>query len=502
VTTINLRAANATGTRADVLVIGVATTSDGLVVPGPGTAVAAAFGRGFEPTLSSLGFSGKQGEVAKLPSVGVVKSSLVIAVGLGDEEAVTPEALRRAAGVAVRSIRNSSSAAFALPSTDERDVQAICEGVLLGGYDFGTYKSEDESAAHRIETATVLTDLARNKGVKHSLSKAVAVSEAVNRARDWINTPPGDLTPALFADAVAALDAPSRVKVTVWDEPRLRKEKCGGILGVGQGSQNPPRLVQITYKPRKPVSHLALVGKGITYDSGGITLKPAAGLMTMKCDMSGAAAVIAATFAAAALELPVQITCWAAMAENMPSGTATRPGDVLRIRNGATVEVHNTDAEGRLVLADALCLAAEDEPDMIVDVATLTGACVVALGSRTAGVLSNDDNLRDALPATAQRVGESMWPLPITEEMKAKVRSSSIADLRQHNPEPYGGTLFAASFLREFVEGHRWAHIDIAGPAFNDGEPHGYTPKGGTGAGVRTLVHFAESLAESGASGS
>jgi len=164
--------------------------------------------------------------------------------------------------------------------------------------------------------------------------------------------------------------------------------------------------------------------------------------------------------------------------------------------------VHNTDAEGRLVLADALCLAAEDEPDMIVDVATLTGACVVALGTRTAGVLSNDDNLRDALPATAQRVGESMWPLPITEEMKAKVRSSSIADLRQHNPEPYGGTLFAASFLREFVEGHRWAHIDIAGPAFNDGEPHGYTPRGGTGAGVRTLVHFAESLAESGASGS
>ncbi|MDQ3627922.1 MAG: leucyl aminopeptidase [Actinomycetota bacterium] len=501
-TTINLRAANATGTRADVLVIGAATTPEGLVVPGPGEPVARAFGRGFEPTLSSLGFAGKQGDVAKLPSVGVVKSPLVIVVGLGEQEAITAESLRRAAGVAVRSIRNSASAAFALPSTDERDVQAICEGVLLGGYAFGTYKSEDESAAHRIATATVLTASARSKDAQQALAAAVAVSQAVNRARDWINTPPRDLTPALFAEAVAAIDAPSRVKVTVWDEPRLAKENCGGILGVGQGSENPPRLVQVTYRPRKPVTHIALVGKGITYDSGGITLKPAAGLMTMKCDMSGAAAVIAATFAAAALELPVQITCWAAMAENMPSGTATRPGDVLKLRNGATVEVHNTDAEGRLVLADALCLAVEEGPDMIVDVATLTGACVVALGTRTAGVLSNDDGLRNALPATAQRVGESMWPLPITEEMKTKVRSSSVADLRQHNPEPYGGTLFAAGFLREFVDGQRWAHIDIAGPAFNDGEPHGYTPKGGTGAGVRTLVHFMESLAESGGSAS
>jgi leucyl aminopeptidase len=178
----------------------------------------------------------------------------------------------------------------------------------------------------------------------------------------------------------------------------------------------------------------------------------------------------------------------------MPSGTATRPGDVLTLRSGATVEVHNTDAEGRLVLADALTLATEQRPDLVVDVATLTGACVVALGTRTSGVLGNDDELLDSIPATAEQAGEAMWPLPITEEMKAKVRSSAIADLRQHNPEPHGGTLFAASFLREFVGDTRWAHLDIAGPAFNDGEPHGYTPKGGTGASVRTLVKLVQSM--------
>jgi leucyl aminopeptidase len=215
----------------------------------------------------------------------------------------------------------------------------------------------------------------------------------------------------------------------------------------------------------------------------------------MKCDMAGAAAVLNATFAIAELGLPVQVTCWAAMAENMPSGTASRPGDVLRMRSGSTVEVHNTDAEGRLVLADALTLATEQQPDLVVDVATLTGACIVALGNRTSGVLANNEELLDSIPKNADLAGESMWPLPITEEMKAKVRSSAVADLRQHNPEPVGGAVFAASFLHEFVGDTKWAHLDIAGPAFNDGEPHGYTPKGGTGASVRTLVKLVQSLA-------
>jgi leucyl aminopeptidase len=494
VTTINLSSGKATSTRADVLVIGAVSDGDAVRLIGAGSEVAAAFGRKFAPTLSTLGFRAGSGELAKVPSAGVISSPLVVVVGLGDDDSPTPEALRRAAGTAIRSLRNAASAAFALPTTDAADVQAVAEGALLGNYAFTAYKSDDE--LDRVASVTVLTDSARGRDARRAVTSAEVMATAVNRARDWVNTPPRDLTPELFAAAVGAVDTPGKVKVTVWDEERLEKERCGGILGVGQGSAHPPRLVQLVYKPRKPVMHLALVGKGITYDSGGITLKPAAGLMTMKCDMAGAAAVLSATFAIAELGLPVQVTCYAAMAENMPSGTATRPGDVLTMRSGKTVEVHNTDAEGRLVLADALTLATEQNPDLVIDVATLTGACIVALGTRTAGVLGNDAELLRSIPDTAELAGEPMWPLPIPDEMRKKVRSSAVADLRQHNPEPAGGALFAAGFLREFVGDARWAHLDIAGPGFNDGEPHGYTPKGGTGVSVRTLVRLAQSAAD------
>jgi leucyl aminopeptidase len=494
VTSISLRSTDPTRSRVDVIVIAVAKSGKGMTALAPGDQVAAAFGRRFAPTLSTLGFRGKAGEVARLPSAGVVKSPLVIAVGVGDETSVTTESLRRAAGVGIRAIHNAASAAFALPTADGVDVQAVCEGILLGGYDFADYRSDDED--DRVSTVVVLTDLARSATAQQAAATATTVAEAVNLTRDWTNTPGGDMTPARFADLTAALDLSERVKVTVWDEGRLGREGCGGILGVGQGSANPPRLVRLAYKPKKPVFHLALVGKGITYDSGGLSLKTHAGLMTMKCDMAGAAAAVCATQAIARLELPIQVTCFAAMAENMVSGSSIRPGDVLNVRGGTTVEVHNTDAEGRLVLADALVLATESKPDLVIDVATLTGPCIVALGKRTAGVMSNDDALRDAIPAAALRAGEPMWPLPIPEEMKAKVHSSAIADLRQHNPDPVGGALFAAAFLREFVGDHRWAHLDIAGPAFNDGDAYGYTPKGGTGAAVRTLVRLAQEFAE------
>ncbi len=489
-TSIDLRATDVTRLRTDVLVLAAAEGADGPRALGPGEPVAAALGAGFDAALTGAGFTGKPGQVATFPTAGAIRAPLLIAVGVGDADAMTPETLRRAAGAGMRAVHKATSVAVAVPSRDEDDVQAICEGVGLGSYDFDAYRSTP--SADGVDDVVVIA--ATSRAARRALANAQVVVRAVARARDWVNTPPRDLRPPDFAAAVGGLDAPARLKVGVWDEKRLAAERCGGILGVGQGSSSPPRLVRLDYRPRKPAAHLALVGKGITYDSGGLTIKNSAGLMTMKCDMAGAAAVVAATFAIAELGLPVQVTALAAMAENMPSGTATRPGDVLSIRGGQTVEVLNTDAEGRLVLADALVLAAETDPDVVVDVATLTGACVVALGGRTAGVMGNDEPLAEAVTAAGRRAGEEWWRLPIPEEMKAKVSSSAVADLRQHNPDTSGGALFAAAFLREFVTGCRWAHLDIAGPAFHEGDPYGYVPKGGTGFATRTLIRLAQDL--------
>ena len=257
--------------------------------------------------------------------------------------------------------------------------------------------------------------------------------------------------------------------------------------------------MQLTYAPRGAKTHLALVGKGITYDSGGLSIKPSASMATMKSYMAGAAAVVAATFAIAELGLPVKVTAIAPMAENMVSGTSTRPGDVLTMYGGRTVEVLNTDAEGRLVLADGLVLAQESKPDLIVDVATLTGACETALGDRVAGIMGNDDELVLRTIGAGARVGEVLWQLPIAEEMPVKVRTySKVADLMQHTIDLFGGALYAAAFLQEFVGDHRWAHLDIAGPGFNGRGPYGHVPSGGTGHSVATLVELATELANGG----
>ncbi len=495
-TTLSVRSAKAATIRTDAVVIGVVSRQKGVAAAGPADDVATAFGRGFAPLLASLGFEGKPGQVATLPSAHVVRSPVVVAVGLGPDDAVDAEALRRAAATGIKAVSNAVTVALALPTSGPADVQAVGEGALLGLYAFDRYRSEQRNDPPG--DVVVITDAARQKDVKQAAATAETVARAVNLARDWVNTPASDLTPAMFADSVVAHDSSAKVKVTVLDEKQLTKQGCGGILGVGQGSSNPPRLVKLEYSPRRPAAHLALVGKGITFDSGGLSLKTGTGMMTMKCDMSGAAAVLAATYAIAELGVPVKVTAFASMAENMPSGTATRPGDVLTMRSGKTVEVLNTDAEGRLVLADGLDMATEVKPDVVVDVATLTGACVVALGSRVAGVMSNDERLLERVPEVAGRAGEPMWSLPIPEEMRSKVTSSVLADLRQHNPEPYGGALFAAAFLREFVQDLRWVHLDIAGPAFNDKEPFGYTPKGGTGTAVRTLVRLAQEAASDG----
>ncbi|MDX3580141.1 leucyl aminopeptidase [Streptomyces sp. FL07-04A] len=502
-TALTLSTAAAPGLRADAIVIGVAKGAKGPIVAPGAEAVDTAFDGRLAGVLETLGASGAEGEVTKLPAPAGFRTPLVLAVGLGSEPekdaGYEAEALRRAAGAAARILVGAKKAAFALPVTDAGDIGAIGEGVVLGAYSFDAYKqtarsnsdAKAKNAKAPLAEAALLGGKPRDAAHKAALLRAVAVGEELNRARDLINMPPNDLDPQAFAGIAQAAAKEHGIKVQVLDEKALAKGGYGGILGVGAGSAAAPRLVKLSYTSGKATKHLAFVGKGITYDSGGISLKPAGHNETMKCDMSGAAAVFAAVVAAARLGLEVNVTGWLALAENMPSGSATRPGDVLRMYSGKTVEVLNTDAEGRLVLADALWAASAEKPDAIVDVATLTGAMMLALGSRTFGIMANDDAFRSAVHEAAEEVGEPAWPMPLPEHLR-KGMDSTVADIANMG-ERMGGGLVAGLFLREFVgEGITWAHLDIAGPAFNEGGPFGYTPKGGTGTAVRTLVRLAE----------
>ncbi|MET7600809.1 leucyl aminopeptidase [Streptomyces sp. NPDC004082] len=502
-TALTLSTSAASGLRADAIVVGVAKGAQGPVVAPGAEAVDKAYDGRLADVLQTLGASGAEGEVTKLPAPSGFKAPVVVAVGLGalpeKDEAHTAESLRRAAGAAARALAGSKKAAFALPLADPADAGAVGEGALLGAYSFDAYKENGSAKGGKaagngkapLAEIVLLGAKPRDKAYKAAVERAVAVTEELNRARDLINTPPNDLTPEAFAAVAQAAAKEHGIKVQVLDEKALAKGGYGGILGVGAGSAAAPRLVKLSYTSSKAKKHLALVGKGITYDSGGISLKPAGHNETMKCDMSGAAAVFAAVVAAARLGLEVNVTGWLALAENMPSGSATRPGDVLRMYSGKTVEVLNTDAEGRLVLADALWKASEEKPDAIVDVATLTGAMVLALGNRTFGVMANDDAFRTAIVEAAEEVGEDSWPMPLPAHLR-KGMDSPTADIANMG-ERMGGGLVAGLFLQEFVgEGITWAHLDIAGPAFNEQGPFGYTPKGGTGSAVRTLVRLAE----------
>ncbi|WP_077192243.1 leucyl aminopeptidase [Streptomyces lydicus] len=508
-TALTLSTSSAATVRADALVVGVAKGAKGVVVAPGAEAVDKAFGGKLAGVLETLGASGAEGEVTKLPAADGLKAPVVLAVGLGDapakDEAYDNEALRRAAGSAARALTGSKKAGFALPVEDAEAAAAVSEGALLGAYTFTAYRSNgngqnakggkknDAKSAPLAEVALLGTK-PRDKEFKAAAERAQALAAEINRARDLINMPSNDLDPKSFAAEAQAAAKEFGLKVEVLDEKALKKGGYGGLLGVGQGSEAPPRLVRIAYTHPKAEKTLALVGKGITYDSGGISLKPAGHNETMKCDMSGAAAVFAAVVAAARLGLAVNVTGWLALAENMPSGSATRPGDVLTMYSGKTVEVLNTDAEGRLVLADALTRASEESPDSIVDVATLTGAMVLALGHRHFGIMANDDAFRTAIHEIAEEVGEQSWPMPMPEHLR-KGMDSPVADIANMG-ERMGGGLVAGLFLKEFVgEGITWAHLDIAGPAFHEGAPWGYTPKGGTGSAVRTLVRLAERTA-------
>ncbi|WP_435769539.1 leucyl aminopeptidase [Nocardioides sp. SYSU DS0651] len=491
-TSFALRNASPAKTRAEAVVVGV--LPDGGLAPG-GEDVAAAYGRKLSGLLATVGAKGKPGEVTKVPTAGVIASPLLVLVGLGSEPGAAD--LRRAAGNAARAVTNAASVALALPADSPDLVRAVLEGYRLGGYSFTGYKSKPPPTTTPAEVV-VLTPGARRAEFTAALEETHVVVDAVVAARDWVNTPPADLTPPAFADSIAAAakaankalpGGTAKVKVEILDEVRLAELGCGGVLAVGAASAAPPRIVELSYKPKHAVGHVALVGKGITFDSGGLTIKPASSMTTMKEDMAGAAAVVQATLAAARLGLPVQVTAFASLAENMVGAASMRPGDVLTTYGGTTVEVSNTDAEGRLALADALGLAVERRPDAIVDIATLTGHMVLALGDRLAGVMGDDAVVAELL-AAADAAGEDAWPMPIPDYMDSRIHSSTIADLAQHDWIRWGGGLFAAAFLREFTGGLPWAHLDIAGPTFNKGGPSGHWPSGATGYGVATLVEW------------
>jgi leucyl aminopeptidase len=486
-----------------VLVVGIYPSGDTVKI----AATRAEFDHSFvKQALAALGAKGQLGQVERifLPS-----GALLIATGLGDAgerlskgqgDEFDLEVLRQASANALRNCGNDQLH-FDLPHGDSYAFAAIAEGIAFAAYAFDDFRNSQSNLATEASILTGLTP-AQTKKV---INRTEILAQAIHHTRDLVNTPPNHLTPAIFAQSQGERAKALGLKVSIMDEKALLAKGFGGIIGVGQGSVNPPRLLKISYEPenaaalkkRGEYARIALVGKGITFDTGGLALKPASGMDEMKSDMSGAAAVIQVAIAASLLNLPIAIDAYAALAENMPSDTATRPSDILRIYGGKTVEVLNPDAEGRLVLADALVYAQEVANSTgltaLIDVATLTGAQGIALGKRVSATMTNDHELSLAFHDAADAAGELFWPMPLPQELRPSL-DSPVADLANIG-ERQGGMLVAGLFLREFVaEQTPWLHLDIASPAFNDKSAYGYTPVGGTGVAVASLLTFLERL--------
>jgi leucyl aminopeptidase len=484
-TVVQTTQASARDAQTDAVIIGVTEGDTGPGLAAGAQDVDAALGGQLASTLAVLGATGVQDEVTKIASGGALAAPLIVAVGLGPDP--DPEALRRGAGAAVRSLAGKAATiTIALPAGDAAQAEAVVLGALLGRYAFTRYRASEQG---RTPELTLIA--AGDSGVADAVRRGQVLGDAVTLVRDLVNTSPADLYPESFAAAAEQVARDSGLDIEILDEKALADGGYGGLTGVGQGSARPPRLVRLAYSRPGATRTVAFAGKGITFDSGGLSLKPPKAMETMKCDMGGAAAVLGALQAVAALQPEVNVVGYLAIAENMPGGHAQRPSDVITIYGGKTVEVLNTDAEGRLVLADALARSAQDSPDLVIDVATLTGAQVVALGSRISGVMASDAATADGVVDAARRAGEQAWAMPLPDELR-KGLDSTVADIANVSGDRSGGMLVAGLFLREFAPaGVRWAHVDIAGPAFNEGEPYGYTPKGGTGAAVRMLVQVA-----------
>jgi leucyl aminopeptidase len=462
---------------------------------GPGADVVDdALGGALAEFMEETGFEGKRGETLPVPTRGLLGAKAVVLVGVGDEDKLDTEALRRAgAALARRSskvVKVATTLLDAAPDDVDRGdaAQAIAEGVCLGAYQFLRYKRD----ATPSKLARVVILGRANAKVRAGLQRGQQIAKAVAWARDLVNQPAADQSPADIASLARKLGRESGLKVTVLAGAQLEKERMGGVIGVGKGSGRPPRFVRLEYAPAKAKTTLAFVGKGVVFDSGGLSIKTAGGMETMKTDMSGAAAVLAAMSVLRDLDVKTRVVGYVPLVENMPSGTAMRPGDVLKMRNGKTVEVLNTDAEGRLILADALSLASDEKADAIIDLATLTGAITIALGEKIAGLMGSSDAWVGQVRDAAAAVGESVWHLPLPAEYR-KGLDSEVADLKNISGPGGAGSLTAGLFLKEFTNGEPWVHLDIAGTARASADD-GYTTRGGTGWGVRTLVELARNF--------
>jgi leucyl aminopeptidase len=500
------------GAGSSALLVPVVSTGDedrpGAVVVASEPFLAAEAIAEIEAGLRALDATGGSEQVHRLvvPSLPVAS---VLTIGLGKARDEWPaDTIRRAAGVAARSLGGAEAVFTTLAELPGEGVgSAAVEGLILGSYRFTVFRSgktaPKDKGLSKITVLATAKDAKDAKDAKKHAAHGAAVATAVATARDFVNTPPSHLFPAEFAKRARALGESVGLEVEVLDDKALQKAGYGGIIGVGQGSSRLPRLVRLIHrgsklaKKPKQAKRVALVGKGVTFDTGGISIKPAASMHYMTSDMGGAAAVIATVTLAAQLELPIDVIATVPMAENMPSSTAQRPGDVLTQYGGITVEVQNTDAEGRLILADAIVRACEDNPDYLIETSTLTGAQTVALGARIPGVMGSDE-FRDRVAAISQAEGENGWPMPLPDDLKDDLKSQ-VADLSNISGQRFAGMLVAGVFLREFVaDGVSWAHIDVAGPAYNTGGPWGYTPKGSTGVPTRTMFAVLEDIAEKG----
>ncbi|MBI5794381.1 leucyl aminopeptidase [Candidatus Uhrbacteria bacterium] len=482
--------------KADLLVVG--HFSDAKVLSGALSILDKAMAGRLAKLMNEDGFKAKLATTFFTHVNGEIAAKRVLVVGLGKKEEVDLEAVRQAAAVAVNVAKECGAKTVVselhlhggLKASD--CAQAMVEGARLADYSFNKYKKPSHKSPKLF--AIVANDGRDVRSAEKGLALGELAAQGTIFARDLVNTPAHDVHPETLVDVAKAIaKGKSSIRVRVFDREALKRMGAGGILGVAQGSDHPPYLVHMTYKPAKPSKKsIALVGKAVTFDSGGLSLKPADFMMTMKCDMAGAAAVLGAFSVIARLAPAVEVHGIFGAVENMPSGGAIRPGDVLTAMNKKTMEVLNTDAEGRLTLADTLSYAVKLKPSFIVDLATLTGACVVALGEEITGLMSNDDKVAAHVLSAAALAGEKMWRLPLEKNYK-KVIKSQVADL-QNIGNKWGGALTAGLFLEEFVDKTPWVHLDIAGPAFAERDIDAYTHKGATGHGVRTLSALLRSL--------